>query len=611
MKRKVVPSRLQSRLLVASTVLAVAGTWALAASWSPGSTEADRALPAVTHVIQARAKNTSSTCAGKQCPIKHIVFIVRENHSFDNLFARFPGADGTNYAMVGSKKVPLSVTPDHIPVDIGHSGNQARIAVNGGRMNKFYSLSGARSFGHDYADSAYDQSGVPIYWKYAQTYSLADHFFSTIMGPSYPNHLVTIAATGARTVDNPHGQHVESWGCDAGATSRVPVESASGKISFKRPCFNMTTIGDLATKHHVSWSYYAAPYMQWGYIWDAFDYIKHIRYGPLWRQADKPYTHFATDVAHGKLSQITWITPNQVSSDHPPFSICQGQNWTASVINAIMKSKFWKSTAIVLTWDDFGGFYDHVAPPVKSNISFGPRVPTIVISPYARAHYVSHTVYDFGSTLKFVEDRFHLGHLTKDDRDASSIAGMFDFRQKPLPPTLMQPMHCPPMSPSLNVRATLTSHTLAAGEYRMVLRLAGGTSATVSAKPLTRVRFRGGTTTLLHASDGDALKVRLVPDATQAGYYILSKIWDGSLKPEAAMPATVASIDPAKRLLLVKTASGQAEVAITVGLDTRVTRRNGSHGTFGDLKLGDRLKVTGTLDTNTNSMFQVRRIRLL
>jgi phospholipase C len=592
-------------------VLAVAGVWALAAPWSPGQTEAARSATELTHVTRGPSNSTISTCTGSACPIKHIVFIIRENHSFDNIFAHFPGAAGTNFAWVGPKKVPLSATPDHIPLDIGHSGTQARLAVNGGRMNRFYSLSGARQFGHDYADSAYVRSEVPIYWKYAQTYALADHFFSTIMGPSYPNHLVSIAATAARTIDNPHGQRVESWGCDSGPTARVPVESAQGKITYTKPCFNMPTIGDLANKHRVSWSNYAAPYMKWGYIWNAFDYIKHIRYGPSWAQADKPYNRFASDVAKGKLSQLTWITPDQVSSDHPPFSICRGQDWTASVINAIMNSKFWKATAIIVTWDDFGGFYDHVAPPMTSNISLGPRVPTIVISPYARAHYVSHTVYDYASMLKFAEDRFNLGNLNATDRNAKSLVGMFNFQQEPLPPTLMRPMQCPAVPSSVHVEATVANVTLAGGLYKMVLRLPDGTSRTASADIRTKVQFHGGATTIPHVSIGDALKVRLVPDPTQAGYYVLTKVWDDSLKAEKAMPATIFSVAPAKRLVLVKRTPGLPIVSITVGRGTRFVRQNGGKATFGDFVAGGKVNITGTLDTQSSSMFDVSRIQLL
>ena len=398
---------------------------------------AQTGLPA-SHIVSSAA----SLCIGKaKCPIKHVVYIVKENHSYDNLFARFPGAAGTDHAFQGAKRIPLGITPDHLPVDIAHSGPSAEVAVNGGKMNKFYQLTGAIQLGKDMADSAYTQSQIPLYWKYAQTFTLADHFFSTIMGPSFPNHLATIAGQSHRSIDNPHGQTVESWGCDAGATSVTPMMSPKGKITYVHPCFNLTTLADSANKHKVSWRYYAPPHFKSGYIWAAYDAIKHIRYSKYWKQADVPFTRFASDVKSGKLAALTWLTTDPANSDHPPFSICQGQNSTVEAINAIMKSKFWRSTAIILTWDDFGGFYDHVAPPVVDNISLGPRVPTIVISPYARAHSIAKTTYDFGSMLKLAEDIFGLPRLSKYDRSAHSLASAFNFQQRPMKPLVLIPPH--------------------------------------------------------------------------------------------------------------------------------------------------------------------------
>ena len=124
------------------------------------------------------ASATTSPCVGNAaCPIKHIVVIIKENHSFDNLFARFPGADGTSFARVGSRRVKLGITPDALNFDIAHSGPAADRAVNAGRMNQFYKLSGAIQFGQDYADSAYTKAEIPLYWDYAKTFTLADHFF--------------------------------------------------------------------------------------------------------------------------------------------------------------------------------------------------------------------------------------------------------------------------------------------------------------------------------------------------------------------------------------------------------------------------------------------------
>ncbi len=214
-----------------------------------------------TGSYQANLVKMKPLCVRRaRCPIKHIVFIIKENHSYDNMFARFPGADGTKYAYAGTKRVPLRVTPDHIPYDIAHGGGAAQTAVNRGRMNQFYLLNGAIQFGRDYADSAYTQKEIPNYWKYAKTYTLADHFFATIMGPSFPNHLITIAGQSGYSVDNPHGQSVRSWGCDAGPNALVTTIAPNGTTTHVKPCYNFATLGDEADRAHVPWRYYAAPF---------------------------------------------------------------------------------------------------------------------------------------------------------------------------------------------------------------------------------------------------------------------------------------------------------------------------------------------------------------
>ncbi len=554
-------------------------------------------------------QGASALCTPRHaCPIKHVVFIIRENHSFDNLFAHFPSADGTNTALEGHTRVPLAVTPDHLTLDIAHSGPSADMATNSGRMNQFYLLSGATQFGRDYADSAYTQSQIPIYWAYAKTFALADHFFSTMMGPSYPNHLVTVAATGMNTIDNPHGQIGETWGCDAGPKSQVPVEDAHGGVTYHAPCFNVRTLGDLASKAGVSWRYYSAPYKKWGYIWNAFDYVRHDRYGSAWKQANTPYTRFASDVASGTLANITWVTPNQTFSDHPPFSICAGQNWTESIINSIMQSPLWNSTAIVLTWDDFGGFYDHVAPPVVSNVSMGPRVPTIVISPYAIKGSVSHTPYDFGSMLRFAEDVFNLPRLTSYDRHAASISNMFDFTQPPAAALAMQPMKCPAAPSSLNVSATMVRARQSSGQYKLLIRLSDGTVPTVFAQAKVEATFAGGRTPVRNVAPGDALAVELLADPTQAGYYQLRKMVDTDLAHRSGLTGIVSAVDKAGKKITLEPGNGQPSISVETRRATKVINLNGRHGNFGNVRVGQTVAVTGILNTRTSVIFDVLRI---
>jgi len=157
----------------------------------------------------------------------------------------------------------------------------------------------------------------------------------------------------------------------------------------------------------------------------------------------RPDTSFISDVRRGHLPQVSWLVTDVQQSDHPPASICVGQRWTVSVINAVMKSKFWKNTAIFLTWDDFGGFYDHVAPPHQDAISLGPRVPAIVISPYARPHFIDHSQLEFDSFLRFIEDDYQLPSLTTRDANAASMLSSFDFKQKPLAPLVLKQRACP------------------------------------------------------------------------------------------------------------------------------------------------------------------------
>jgi phospholipase C len=554
--------------------------------------------------------HTMVFCVGKApCPIKHVIFIIKENHSFDNLFGRFPGADGTAYAYNGTKRVRLGLMPDHLPADIAHGGAAATIAIDRGRMNQFYLLPGAVQDGHDYADSSYDQKEIPNYWKYAQTYTLADHFFSTIKGPSFPNHLVTIAAQSGRTVDNPHGQTIRSWGCDAGSTSYVTVEAPDGSLSHVHPCFNFTTLADEANRAHLSWRYYASPYGTFGYVWATYDAIKHIRYSKYWKQSDIPDSHFVGDVAHGHLAAITWLMTDLPESEHPPASMCVGENWTVKQINAIMRSKFWSSTAIVLTWDDFGGFYDHVPPPVLDNISYGPRVPTIVISPYARPHYIDHTIYDFSSVLRFIEEVFHLPQLTTYDHIARSISHAFNFHQHPLRPLLLKERHCPAYSLAVNSLGSLVLARVESGRYRLLIRLPDGTIAVVFASRSSRVDFHGGHTSLGVVSPGDALRVRLLPDPTQAGYYQLDRLYDRDLRYERRLRGTLTAVDPLTGELIVAR-YGHSSVVVMMTRKTRIYLRSGKRGVVSDLAAGQPVEITGILNTHLNIMLQVTEVQV-
>ena len=196
----------------------------------------------------------------------------------------------------------------------------------------------------------------------------------------------------------------------------------------------------------MSWKYYAPGQGQSGYIFSSYDAIRHVRLTSAWSQHVVNYSQFAKDAGSGNLPTVSWLVEPGAVSDHPPASICAGENWTMQQINAVMSSPTeWAHTAIILTWDDFGGFYDHVAPPAGPNpqIEYGFRVPAIIISPYARAGFVDHTMYSFPSLLKFVEATLGSPPLTNLDGQANNLFHAFDFSQQPLPPLMLQPRTCP------------------------------------------------------------------------------------------------------------------------------------------------------------------------
>ena len=222
-----------------------------------------------------------------------------------------------------------------------------------------------------------------------------------------------------------------------------------------------------------------------------------------------------------------------------------------------MKSKFWKSTAIVLTWDDFGGFYDHVAPPDVNSIAFGPRVPTIVISPYSRAATVNNTTYDFSSMLRFTEDVFGLAHLPEYDPGIASIAGMFNFAQQPLLPLILTPRQCPAYNPGFSGLGQLISSTLSDGQYQLQVQLAGGETATTFLDEHKMVDGVIGKIDGAQLQPGDTLKLQMIPDPTQAGYYILNQLSDLNINAKAQLRGTVRTVSPSDGTLTVVSITGQ------------------------------------------------------
>ncbi|HLJ68094.1 MAG TPA: alkaline phosphatase family protein [Chloroflexota bacterium] len=545
--------------------------------------------------------------------IRHVVIIIKENHSFDNLFGRFPGADGATTATISDGSVvPLNRTPDHTLLDIGHSGDAASLAVDGGRMDHFNQLAGAIQDNVDIADSQYPRKDIPDYWTYAQHFTLEDRFFSTIMGASFANHLVLVAASSANTYDNPRGQTRHAWGCDGGPYSVVDaIDPTTGRHYQTRPCFDLPTLADTMQQRHVSWTYYAPTAFQSGYVWSSFDAIRHIRYSPLWNTNVRPTTQFTSDVARGKLPAVSWLVTSEENSEHPPFSMCVGESWTVRQINAVMRSKYWKDTLIVLTWDDFGGFYDHVSPPPQDALSLGPRVPTILISPYARAGYVDHHQLEFDSILRFIEDDFHLRSLTARDRNAASIISSLRFNQVPLRPLLLHPSPCP--TGDLHLHSALTGKyvrlTTTRYDRELQLRIKGGDIATLLIGP--SVPMLGMHSSRVRTADfrqGDRMSASAHPDPQLALTYEVGVIHDLDLITFKGSGMVVRPMRQGGTSLAAR--FGGRLTTVQIDPSTQIVLPDGKPGSASDLTVGATITVRGIENVRLHEVTTAQSVRL-
>ncbi len=365
----------------------------------------------------------SAFCFAQVTPIQHVVIIVKENRTFDHMFGLYPGANGTTTGKVSNgTTIPLNHATDQVP-NIVHSYGAAVQGIDGGRMDKFDLNAGCAGPGY-VCYSQYTKADIPRYWAYAQNYVLADNFFSSLTGPSFPNHQYLIASQSGTSVANPKNALNHSWGCDAGTGATVALLGGA-KV---QPCFDYDTLGDRLNAAGIPWDYYAPNFNTVGYQWSAYAAINHIRNTNQWAAHVKNVTTFTTRSA--SLGAVTWITPANNYSEHPSSPVSRGEAWTVTQINSIMNSPDWASTVIFVTWDDFGGFYDHVAPQKFDSLGLGPRVPLLIISPFVTAGQVCHTQGSFDSLLAFVEYNWNLPALTARDAAADPLLSCFNFGAK-------------------------------------------------------------------------------------------------------------------------------------------------------------------------------------
>jgi phospholipase C len=399
--------------------------------------------------------------------IQHVVIIFQENRTPDNLF-QDPilvqrGADLQNYGINSAGlRIPLTSTSLKTDYDLGHQHNafldmcdlgSAGCAMDGADKESAQCNDGGTSCLPANVWFQYiDQEEVAPYFQLAETYTFGDRMFQTNQGPSFPAHQFIISGTSAPSpgsslfaADNPIGVAGSFYtaGCIAPPAERVSlIDTGGGQSQLIYPCFDHPTLTDELNHSGISWRYYSPSA---GIIWNAPNAIQHMCVpnapppngtsctGPDWvNNVVLNYKQVLTDVQAGQLATVSWVIPNGLSSDHAGGNDGSGPSWVASVVNAIGNSPYWANTAIFIAWDDWGGWYDHVAPPIKNSYEYGFRVPLIVVSPYAKAAYVSHTVHHFGSILKYIEENFNLSSLGYADADADDMSDCFDYNQTPL-----------------------------------------------------------------------------------------------------------------------------------------------------------------------------------
>jgi phospholipase C len=375
-------------------------------------------------------------------PIQHVVVLMQENHTFDNYFGTYPGADGipAGVCMPRDPANPSAgcVTSYHLPshrtIDLSHGTDVAGIALNGGKLDGFVYAQNKRNLPGDTAMGYYDGSDLPFYWNLASSSVLADRFFSSDAGGSKENHLYWVAAqSGGGSV--PEAGYTFDTIFDrlqaAGVDWKFYVQNYDPTITFR----NLT---GAPQDSQVVW----VPLLNFAKYLDDPELSKRI----------VDVSQYHADLAAGTLPAVAFIAPSG-ASEHPPGDVSIGQVYGTSLITALMQSSSWSSSLFVLTWDDWGGWYDHVPPPQVDANGYGMRVPALFVSPYAPPGRIDSTTYDFTSILRFIEDNWELQPMTARDAAANSVGTALDFSGPPRQPVL--PGYVYPDEAQVNPRARM------------------------------------------------------------------------------------------------------------------------------------------------------------
>ncbi|MBA2560851.1 MAG: phospholipase [Propionibacteriales bacterium] len=448
--------------------------------------------------IGPQACGSAGPASEKQLPagahkIKHVVIVMQENRSFDHYFGTFPGAagipmeDGVPAVCLPNPATGGCSRPEHhSTADYDHGGphtyESSLADINGGKMDGFisqwqttrgYCLEPAHADAPTCVSEAlhpdvmgyHDDREIPNYWEYADRFVLQDHMFSPNLGWSQPAHLALVSGWSA---------HCKSPYLSISCQESITFNDIDDKWP-NAPSYAWTDLTYLLHKYGVSWRYYVAP----GSVKDCegtndeqihcdpgakdFDPIGTPEiWNPLPDFTTVRRNHQVDNVQYnpkffkaareGSLPSLSWVLPGWYDSDHPPSTVSRGQAWVTRVVNAIMRSPDWKSSAIFVAWDDWGGFYDHVVPPKVDKYSYGLRVPAFMLSPYAKTGMIDHQVLSFDAYLKFVEDLFLHGErlnpftdgrwdprprVAEEAPELGNLMKEFDFKQQPRSPLIL------------------------------------------------------------------------------------------------------------------------------------------------------------------------------
>ncbi len=465
-------------------------------------------LPAVAAALLVAGRAPTQSAAPPAAPpglekIQHFVFIMQENRSFDHYFGTYPGAEGLPSGVcVPDPGGGPCVAPSHdtrlVNQGGAHNWVNALNCIDGGMMDGFIAGSGVKPGDvmgwHDYRE-------LSNYWNYASLYVLQDRLFESITSYSLPAHLYMLAAQSGGYIGTGQTYPLSF------SFSEITLLLGGGKIDWRYYVNRGPTAGAAdggvanVDADETTYSF-----------WNPLPAFPAVKSDPTQFSRLTNATQFYTDAQNGSLPQVSWIIPNSALSEHPPASVATGMSYVTGLVNAVMNSPQWNSTAIFIAWDDWGGFYDHVDPPKVDQYGLGIRVPGLVISPYARQGYVDHKTYSFESWLRLIEERFGVVPMTGRDNTANDMADAFDFTQQPRPPVLMNVNGSPYPPPAQNLThaaGTVVATNSAYGTYALapetIASIYGSSLAAApqqaQSQPLP-VNLGGVTVTLTDANGG-------------------------------------------------------------------------------------------------------------